>query len=362
MKKIMCVIVVMLLVLSCVGCTTTKEIVVEEETEASVDGTTASETLETTDVTAEKTTAQKTTVKTTENTKYTTIKSLGTLCSTKTHTTRSRKTATREEEQQRVELTVLSFNVRYKDDANGHSIAQRAPRVEATVDAHAPDIIGLQEVVPAWDTQLKQRFSDDYEILTHYRSNKNPEGLSILYKKDMFTLQDEGFFWLSETPDVESKGWGASLPRIATWALLKHRESGKEILFFCYHGEWISTFASKSCLLIVEKAKAYPDAATMIVGDFNVSNTSSGFATFTEYFADVRTTASETGYNHAEGSCPKGYPDPKAADGDKENNVIDHMLCDRESMYAVAFQFDRTRYDGYYASDHYAAIGKVIVK
>lgn len=46
---------------------------------------------------------------------------------------------------------VITFNIRYTDDPNGNSIAERAPRLKKVIDGRDPDLIGFQECTPGMD-------------------------------------------------------------------------------------------------------------------------------------------------------------------------------------------------------------------
>jgi len=356
-RKCICILSVLLLLIGCAGCGTVREevySVYESAGEATSKVTSANG-------------ATSTGGKTPQTTKGTSASkgTRGTDKTTKTASTTQRKTLPGDLPEETVlnvafDIKVMTFNVRYKSDANGHSIAERAPRVEKTVETHSPDIIGMQEVVPEWDEELTKRFSDTYGLLTHYRSTKNPEGHTILYKKSVFEFVDEGFFWISTTPEKERKGWGGTLPRIASWVLLKHRETNRQVMFFTYHGNATDEFAKNACDLIVKKMREYPDAAYILTGDFNRNDTSDGYAYFAEHFADARKTASETGWSDEDGTCPRGYPNPGPATG--HGKVIDHIFVDAEKIAALSLTIDTTQYDGYFASDHYAVVANIRVK
>ncbi|MBQ8893642.1 MAG: endonuclease/exonuclease/phosphatase family protein [Clostridia bacterium] len=250
---------------------------------------------------------------------------------------------------------IMTFNVRCTDDPNGHSIQERAPRVKATIEKHDPDIVGMQEVVPAWHTIFTETMTEKYEVITHYRSATNLEGLTILYKKGAFELIDEDFFWCSETPEKESKGWGATFPRICTWARLKHKSTGREIIFFNFHGEYNDTFAEGSCNLILKEASRYPKAAAFLLGDFNLSTSMSGYTYFASYFDEARTILNDPTSGIFEGTRPGGYPNPGAAE--EVLSAFDYVFHQEDKAEAVDYIIDRTRFDGYFASDHYAVIG-----
>ena len=259
------------------------------------------------------------------------------------------------EEAKTANFTMMSFNIRYTDDPNGHSIVERAPRVKQIVEMYDPDIVGMQEVVPTWKTQLETQLGSQYEILVHYRSTSNPEGLAILYKKDLFTLIEEGSFWLSETPDTESKSWDASLPRICTWARLTHKATGKTILAMCYHGEGTDLFAQNAYNVIETRLlQRYDSDVQFLVGDFNRGPGDAGMASYMGYFEEARTTLSNPTTDSNATTTPAGYPNPGQTGPGLYH--FDYLFHQESKAAAVDYIVDTTMIDGYFASDHYAVI------
>ena len=49
-----------------------------------------------------------------------------------------------------MELKVVSFNIRCCDDKDGHSIAERAPRLKSILHSVDADLIGFQECRHDW--------------------------------------------------------------------------------------------------------------------------------------------------------------------------------------------------------------------
>ena len=47
-------------------------------------------------------------------------------------------------------MKVVTFNLRCGNDPNGNSIEERAPRLKAVMDRYDADLVGFQEVTPAW--------------------------------------------------------------------------------------------------------------------------------------------------------------------------------------------------------------------
>src|SRR3546814_6755240 len=94
---------------------------------------------------------------------------------------------------------------------------------------------------------------------------------AIFYKKDRFRLLDHDTFWLSETPEVPSKGWDAALNRICTWGKFRDKESRKEFFYFNLHMDHRGKEArKKSTLLVLEKIREIAGKTHVILsGDFN---------------------------------------------------------------------------------------------
>lgn len=170
-------------------------------------------------------------------------------------------------------VRVMSFNIRYGKANDGeNSWDNRKTAVIAMLDAVKPDIVGMQEVLP---------FQQDYVVEQCHRfeaygigRNDGVEGerMTVLYNKEVLALEEYGTWWLSETPDVPSKGWDASLPRTATWVLMKDLRCGKEFYLVDTHLDHRGVEARKNGLaLVMEMIKEMnPDIPLVLMGDFNV--------------------------------------------------------------------------------------------
>ncbi|MDF1518595.1 MAG: endonuclease/exonuclease/phosphatase family protein, partial [Lutibacter sp.] len=92
------------------------------------------------------------------------------------------------------------------------------------------------------------------------------------YKKDRFLLKESSTFWLSETPNIISKGWDAAFNRVCTYALLKDKKTKKNIWVFNTHLDHVGEIArTKGIELILSKiaelnTQNYP---VIFMGDFN---------------------------------------------------------------------------------------------
>ena len=95
-------------------------------------------------------------------------------------------------------LKTVSFNIRCCDDPDGHSVAERAPRLEKVISQIGPDLIGIQEFTPIWEDHFKRIFDAEYEMLNKYRAQTGwIEGSPLLWRRGKFTATDRGWFWYS---------------------------------------------------------------------------------------------------------------------------------------------------------------------
>ena len=188
-----------------------------------------------------------------------------------------------------MQLKVVSFNIRCADDANGHSIPERAPRLNQVISPIKPDLIGLQEWRPAWEEHIIKHFGKDYEIFNKLRSDEDKESGPILWQKDKFECIKTGYFWLSDTPEVESRGWDElyNCYRICSYAILKDIQSGKAFTFMNTHFGFGDKGQCDSAELIYEYSKKISAFPTLITGDFNMTPDSMAYKKMTEFFTDV---------------------------------------------------------------------------
>lgn len=173
-------------------------------------------------------------------------------------------------------LVVMSYNIRLadtkKDGTNHWSF-----RYQATFDMIAdqkPDVVGMQEVCPVQKMMLDEELKG-YKGVGVGRDDgkKKGEAMCIYYNKKKVSIIKWGTFWLSETPEVPSKGWNAACRRTATWALMKDKTTGKKFWFVNTHLDHKSSEAKREGLnLICERiAKINPQGYPMVLtGDFNL--------------------------------------------------------------------------------------------
>ncbi|CAG8716772.1 12196_t:CDS:2, partial [Acaulospora morrowiae] len=89
----------------------------------------------------------------------------------------------------------------------------RRKKVADAILFHRVDIIGLQEVLYNQVKDLEVLLGEDWQWTGVGRDDGKIKGefVPIFYKK-RFKLLESKNLWLSNTPDVPSKGWDANLP------------------------------------------------------------------------------------------------------------------------------------------------------
>ena len=172
-------------------------------------------------------------------------------------------------------ITVASYNLRNangSDSAKGNGWGQRYPVIAKMVQYHDFDIFGTQECFIHQLKDMKEALPGyDYIGVGRDDGKEKGEHSAIFYRTDKFDVIEKGDFWLSETPDVPSKGWDAVLPRICSWGHFKCKDTGFEFLFFNLHMDHIGVVARReSAVLILEKIKQIVgDLPVIVTGDFN---------------------------------------------------------------------------------------------
>ncbi len=190
-------------------------------------------------------------------------------------------------------LKLISYNIRFGNDGGGNNIADRAPRLKQAIANFNPDIMGFQEVVPEWlDGYLIPYYGEEYDHVNKYRAESNKESTPIFWKKDKFELMDSGYFWLSETPDQQSLGWGASHYRIACWVKLKIKTTGKEFLYINTHYDFRDECHVGSAKLVISRMTAlggFTKYPVFFTADCNMGRYEAGYNAMIDggYFGDI---------------------------------------------------------------------------
>lgn len=128
---------------------------------------------------------------------------------------------------ERTQLTLVSFNLRHGAAPDRlHSWPFRRQAALATLREARADLFGLQEVLGFQQAFLLARLPG-YEAVGRPRGRFTGERSPIFYRSERLQLLWSTTRWLSSEPETAgSRGFGALLPRIATVAQFRDRETG----------------------------------------------------------------------------------------------------------------------------------------
>lgn len=205
-----------------------------------------------------------------------------------------------------------TFNVRYVHPKNGDvgekSWSARRLGVLATIRDYDFDIVGMQEVTgnnvdaETGRSQLEDLVSGlpGYACIAYERADKNYSYNVVFYKKQKYECLSHESFWLSETPDVCSKGFTAERERRCVVAHLRVKSTGETFWFCNTHPESDNAVAGeKSAQLIVDRLRRIAGAEPVVlVGDLNHKREQTAiYRTYRSFFEDAAlTVASDSDY------------------------------------------------------------------
>lgn len=170
-------------------------------------------------------------------------------------------------------LKLMTYNIRLDIASDGDNAwSNRKDYFCSQLAFYEPDIFGIQEALPNQVIAIASALPKYNYVGIGRDGIGKGESSNIFYKKDRFELLQESTFWLSETPEVMSKGWDAALNRVCTYALLKDKKTKQIFWVFNTHFDHIGELArTNSIKLILSKIKTlntknYP---VFFMGDFN---------------------------------------------------------------------------------------------
>lgn len=237
----------------------------------------------------------------------------------------------------------------------GTGSSSRVKKFAAYMNAVYPDFIGTQEMNADWLEKLEALMPDyaSYGVARGGDENeKQSEMNAVFWLKDKYSLIDSGTFWLSETPDEESRYEGAGCNRICTWVLLEDNETSAQFLFMNTHLDHVSEEAQEfGADVILEKMQTltaqYTDAAVILTGDFNQVRGASAYTAVSEYLNDSLSAAED-------GEITGTYQ----AWGERESDEPIDFIFYSDGLQAVEYAVLNDISNGY-VSDHYGVYSEL---
>lgn len=250
------------------------------------------------------------------------------------------------------DFTLMTYNLRYGTAPDGENSWQyRKDDVIELIRSVSPDVLGVQEALAGQIDEIVAALPE-YVAFGAGRDDglRAGEHSSILYRKSRLGIIEGGTRWISSTPDKPgSKGPGANLPRVFTWAEFVSIE-GKRFLAVNAHLDHQSEAArTLGTTQILDFVKSRTAEAAVVMGDFNSSKGSQPIEVLDK--SGLLTAA-----RPANGPFVtfNGF-NPNVSEGE----MIDHIyLSGGWKLQSVVIDRRRTK-AGRAPSDHYPVIAKV---
>lgn len=256
-------------------------------------------------------------------------------------------------------IKVMTYNIRCgfcEDSSSVNNWSYRKYLVAYLIHSHNPDLIGLQEAEMFQVNELIEML-DEYNWYGVSREDGKERGEStaILYKKERFEPLTKQTLWLSETPELVSKGWDAALNRTVTIIKFKDKKLIKELYYANTHFDHIGEVArTESSRLITNLLSDYSvDYPVIFSGDLNYTSTSEGYKILSSKLLDTKTIAEkESGGNITFNGFGKDI---------QPDNKIDFIFVN-DKVEVLNHIVDTTTFKGLYPSDHYPVISEIKIK
>lgn len=240
-------------------------------------------------------------------------------------------------------IKVISQNVMCWERED-NSYRERRKMLRRVFELHSADLIGLQEVTPKWKKYF-DRDLKDFDGIFKYRGEESLEAVPIYWKRGKFEKIDGGYFWLSETPEKESKSWGTACTRITTWVCLKDKTTGKSFAYVNTHLDHISELARVEGIKLIVRfiaEKFGKDMPLILTGDFNAEPGSETIRIAGELLRDTRHIAKST----TDEITWHAY-------GEHKSQIIDYVFVS-EGVKCSKFEVIKETDGATVQSDHYA--------
>ena len=243
------------------------------------------------------------------------------------------------------ELQVMSFNIRYDNDSDPLLWENRKDEVASTILFH--DIIGVQEALHHQVMDIADRLpAHDWYGVGRDDGKAQGEYAPIFYNTQKFELVRGETIWLSETPTIPgSVGWDAQLPRIATVAILIHKETRKTIRVVNTHFSHVGEDARLNASWLI---RGYATSASqdhvIVLGDFNVEEEDPAYAVLNQE------PLIDSYYSSATRCRPKYFTYAGFDPNENQKKRIDHIFSNIETISWICI--DEQIKWGFYISDH----------
>lgn len=181
-----------------------------------------------------------------------------------------------------------SYNIRCEttNDTGDMTWNSRKGSLVSLVKKMNCDVIGFQEVKDSQKTYLADKLTG-YTFYAGKESGSS-EYMDIAYKTDRFDRLGGGTFWLSSTPDKQSKFSESEYYRICTWVLLCDKTTSGKLLFASTHLDLVKEVRLKQMKVVLNFVAKYlaDKINVVVVGDMNENENDAAVMEAAKVFVD----------------------------------------------------------------------------
>ncbi len=250
-------------------------------------------------------------------------------------------------------ITVATFNLRNNRARDGENAwALRVDVVASMFRRTGAQIVGTQEGYVEMLIELGERLPEFRWIGVGRRGGSEDEFNALFYRGDQVRVQEQGHFWLSETPEVPgSSSWQSSVPRMCTWARFAPiAASGGPLMVYNTHLDHQSAQAREQGIRLICRRigefRRQDGLPALLIGDLNASE-GSPVLRFLREESGLR-----DAYSAMAGAVGRTY---HGFSGGVEGDPIDHIFATPD-VEMTGTMVRRETLDGRYPSDHYPVV------
>jgi len=257
-------------------------------------------------------------------------------------------------------IKVMTYNIRYDNPKDGENRwDNRKEFLTDQIKFYEPDFLGTQEGLSHQilfiDSTLTQ-----YNYIGVGRNDGKTEGeySAIFYNSVKFTPIKSSTFWLSETPDIPSKGWDASLNRICTYGLFKNKATKVKLWIFNTHFDHRGVEARKNSVkLIIKKIKELnkENFPVVFMGDLNLEPESEAIQYLSNQMNDTKTVSTKIVFGPT--GTFNGFKFDKPV-----TRRIDYIFVSKGNIDVEKYAVLSNSKDLRYPSDHLPVYAEIIMK
>lgn len=252
------------------------------------------------------------------------------------------------------ELIISSYNTAapWGNLIEGTYTTRRLHLFATQINEVLPDSLGVQEINSDWVKNL-ETLLPQYSYYGVKRGGDNSEKTSemngIFYLTEKYDLLESKTFWISNTPETESKFDGAGCNRTVSYVVLKNKQNGFSYIHINTHLDNSSEEAQNlGGELIVKEVVAlrekYGGIKIVITGDFNQYENDKACQTILQNGFVNANKGDKTPTYHSWGENPHTEP-------------IDFIFAD-QTIIVKEYKVHNDKVGKSFASDHYMIVAK----